>query len=75
MAVTAKFEVQSITQHAWSGNARTVKLNAVSGDENKPWSEYTPSGSIEMQITNPAAFEQFELGKTFLLTFEEQPKK
>lgn len=73
MAVTAKFKVESITHHSWSPNARNVKLGAVSGPENKPWSEYTPSGTIEMQITNPAAFEQFGLGKTFLLTFEEQP--
>lgn len=71
MAVTAKFEVQSITKHKWNPEARTVKLAAVAGDENKPWSIYTPSGSIEMQITNPAAYEEFELGRVFLLTFEE----
>jgi len=34
------------------------------------WSKYTPSGSISMQITNPAAAEAFEQGKTYLVTFE-----
>lgn len=71
MTVTAKFKVEAVTQHAWSQHAKTVKLSAVAGEENKPWSEYTPSGTIELQITNPAAHSQFALGKTFLLTFEE----
>lgn len=78
MNVTAKFEVQSITEHAWSQtykgeeiHPRTVKLQAVygTGQENKSWSEATPSGSIEMMITNPAAFEQFKLGAQVYLTF------
>lgn len=71
MHVTAKFEVQSITEHQWSPKARTVKLAAVygNGEENKSWSEATPSGSIEMLITNPAAYEQFHLGAEVYLTF------
>lgn len=72
MNVTAKFQVQSVTRHSWNKEAVTVKLSAVSGKENEPWSKYTPSGSLEMQIDNPPAAEVFELGKTFLLTFEPQ---
>lgn len=77
--VTAKFDVQSVTEHAWTQtykgeqvHPRTVKLCAVYGEgaENKSWSEATPSGSIEMLVTNPAAFEQFKLGAKVLISFD-----
>ncbi len=32
---------------------------------NKSWSKWTPSGELRMTITNPAAFEQIQRGKTF----------
>lgn len=70
MVVTAKFQVQSVKHVSWNRMARIVELQAVSGDENKPWSQYTPSGTITMQIDNPPAAAAFELGRTFLLTFE-----
>lgn len=47
----------------------TVKLTAVHGEANKPWSVYTPSGVIEMTINNPAAYEQFKLGQEFFIDF------
>lgn len=68
--VTAKFFVKSITRHAHQPLAAQVELSAVSrGEENKAWSQYTPSGTMTMYITNPDAIEQFELGKEYLVTF------
>lgn len=40
------------------------------GEANKEWSKWTPQGEIKMTITNPAAFEQFDLGGVYRLTFE-----
>lgn len=71
--VTAKFKVNKVT--AFDGNYRQVELAPVySSDKASPnysWSQATPCGKIEMTITNPGAFEQMGIGKTFLLTFEE----
>lgn len=46
-----------------------VKLLAVSGDGNKEWSAATPSGLIEMTISNPDAYDRFELGKSYFVDF------
>ncbi len=46
-----------------------VKFQAVSGEENKEWSKWTPSGELRIQITNPAALAQFEVGKDYFLDF------
>lgn len=47
----------------------TVKLTAVMGEENKPWSQYTPSGSVEIAITNPDAVKQFTVGGLYFVDF------
>ena len=73
MTVTAKFVCNSVTDY---GNYRRIELSPVfSSDKSSPnysWSQATPSGKLEMTITNPGAFEQFAVGKSFLLTFEPQ---
>lgn len=70
--VTAKFKVQQVSDF---GAYRQVFLSPVySPDKASPnysWSQYTPSGKMEMTITNPGAYEQFAVGKSFLMTFEE----
>lgn len=69
--VTAKFSVTHVSDY---GTYRQVFLNPVySSDKSSPnysWSQYTPSGKLEMTITNPTAYEQFVPGKVFLMTFE-----
>lgn len=79
MKVIAKFRViEKKNMVGWSHGAQPVSptchvvLSAVSGDtpENKTWARYTPSGRIEMQIDNPDAYDAFELGAEYLLTFE-----
>jgi len=62
MKVRAKFFVNAIEQYAAPADSGSVKLcanNSKEGD-NKDWSMYTPSGSIQMMITNPSAFEFFK---------------
>lgn len=83
--VRAKFRCTSKTSRTSAGSygepkpvdTEEVTLNAVSGEENKEWSKWTPSGELRMQITNPAALAQFEVGKDYFLDFspaEETPK-
>ena len=40
---------------------------------NYEWSVATPSGYIELAITNEAAFSKFEPGREYLLTFDLVP--
>ncbi|WP_065091626.1 hypothetical protein [Rhizobium leucaenae] len=39
------------------------------GKDNESWSKYTPSGKIEMSITNPAAIDRLEKGKAYFVDF------
>ncbi len=41
--------------------------------ENQRFTKYTPWGSIEMGIDNPAALEQFEVGKNYYIDFSPAP--
>ena len=82
MTVQAKFRCtanrvpvtvrQSMSLSGAAEECRAIHFVAAYGDgeENKTWSRWTPSGSMEMWVTNPAAFEQFEEGKDYILTFE-----
>lgn len=60
--------------------AASVKLGAVyateetGSDEDIRFSLATPSGTIEMNITNPDALEQFQPGDEFYVRFERVPK-
>lgn len=74
MSVVAKMRLLRCTEHAGSsGNtgSREVVLNAVAGEENKPWSIWTPSGELRLCVNNPACFPHFKLGKTYLVTLTE----
>lgn len=77
MSVRAKFQVTNVVQNTgWNNGPHetsTVVLSAVSNETNKTWSKWTPSGKLEMQINNPEALKQFEIGKFFFLDFTEAP--
>jgi hypothetical protein len=55
-----------------------VTLHPVYSDDksnpNYTWSQATPSGEVRLYISNPAAHEAFELGKTYLVTFAPVPE-
>lgn len=78
MSVRAKFQVTEVRQATgWSNGPHetsTVVLSAVSGEENKTWSKWTPGGRLEMQINNPAALEQFKIGEFYFLDFTPVPR-
>lgn len=68
---TRKAQVRSASGYGSPGpvDQEEVTLSAVMGDENKKWSRYTPSGHLEMTITNPVALARFEVGKDYYLDF------
>lgn len=55
----------------------TVRLDAVYSDdkasENYSFSEATPSAQVVMTISNPDAFQAFELNKEYYVDFTEAP--
>jgi hypothetical protein len=69
MSVRAKFRVE-LKDPGEQGN---VTLRPVYSDdpnhENKSFWDATPAGEIQMWISNPAAFSQFELGKEYYIDF------
>jgi hypothetical protein len=71
MQVTSRFKVNKITHNAATPGQvhATIDLVAVSGPGNETWSKYTPSGMIQIAITNPAAIGAFEIGKTYQVDF------
>lgn len=75
--VRAKFFVTEI-KHTCSNSPgetfATITMAPVyQGKDGKPanaeWSKYTPSGKLEMCVTNPAAVEKFEVGKSYFIDF------
>lgn len=70
--VTAKFKVQNV--NCYEGYRQVTLAPVYSSDKTSPnysWSQATPSGELKMTITNPGAYEQFAVGKTYFMTFEE----
>jgi len=39
-------------------------------EENANWSAWTPSGSIQLTITNPLAIDELQVGKSYLIGFQ-----
>ena len=64
----AKFRVTEITQ---TESTEKLKLEPVrdGSPENKEFFKWTPAGFIELQVVNPDAAKQFEIGKEFYVDF------
>lgn len=72
MAVRGKFKLAESTQVDYNPEVRKLKFHAVSNDgteENAKFHKYTPCGEILMTVDNPAASEQFEIGKQYYVDF------
>ena len=68
MVITAKFKVESILKKCdWEQVTLVPVYSNDPKSENYSWSKYTPSGKLEMCITNPDA--KFEVGSDYILTF------
>lgn len=67
--VRAKFVCQAVTNFV--GRQAKVTLTPVTGgsEENKSFWAYTPSGQIEMTITNPDAVDHFQPGQEYYVDF------
>lgn len=70
--IVARFYVQSFTKKA--GDTATVLLQPAMSKENARWSQYTPSGRIEMELTRKASGARTALeemvGKECLVTMD-----
>jgi len=76
--ITAKFRCTRVTE-SWSEpdyQAKEIVLEAITtsdpNDPNKAWSDATPSGKMEMIITNREAFDQFSVGAEYYITLTRQ---
>lgn len=69
--VRGKFKVTKITHHHGYGQNAEVTLSAVytGSPEDNTYAAATPSGTIQMTITNPAAIEKLPLGESFYVDF------
>lgn len=70
MQVRAKFYVSAVTEHSGDSVARTIKMSAAYDDgipENQRFHKSTPSGTLEMYVTNPEAIKALEVGKFYYL--------
>lgn len=68
MAVRAKMTVTGIEDGTYVEGKRATFYAVYDSDPASPnheWSKWTPWGKLELDITNPAAFDQFEIGKTY----------
>lgn len=87
MQTRCKFQVQEVAQVAWhvitkkdepKRYAERIKLNAVygsePGSENQSFSEATPSGTLEIFVTNPQVVGTFEPGGYYYLDLIPTPK-
>ncbi len=76
-SVRCKFYCTSVAQTAGQPNSQTgpkaevtqeqITLAPVYGEENKPWSKFTPCGSMQLTITNPDAIGAFKPGEVYLI--------
>lgn len=74
--VRAKFVCTSIKSVNWSPTLKVYGFSAVGDDgipENKRYHKYTPSGTIELSVDNPAVDGFYELGKSYYLDFTPVP--
>lgn len=73
MSVKARFYVSQVTRFANAQNINVV-LHPVTRktEDNVDWSKFTPSGKIELSVTNESTAEWFEkhLGKDVAISFE-----
>lgn len=76
--VRAKFTLQTIETHEYrpGSSSKYLVFNATYDQtipEDQRFSKATPSGTLRMQVDNPAAVERFEPGKAYYLDFTPVP--
>lgn len=68
--VRAKFKVESVTTFA---NGAAVNMNPVTSgsEENKTFYQYTPGGSLKLEVVSPETAKQFIPGKEYYIDITE----
>lgn len=75
MTVRAKMKLSEIRTSSWNKNSpvfTTLRFNCqydTNIPEDQRFQKATPSGFCEMQVDNPAALSQFELGGDYYIDF------
>lgn len=75
MSTRAKFKLTEIRESKWhkdSPSCKVLKFSTQYDDtipEDQRFQKATPSGTCEMQIDNPAALAQFQLGADYYVDF------
>ena len=74
MSVRAKFMLTERTEQSYGGDHKSVKFVFTpqydpSIEEDRRFAKASPSGRFEIQVDNPAAIQQFELGKQYYVDF------
>ena len=75
--IRGKFVLESVKTVSWNQTGKELAFRAVSNDgtpENDRFHQYTPSGTITMFVDNPAALDEFVLGREFYVDFTLVPK-
>lgn len=74
--VRAKFKCINIDAQFHGTENVTFEPRYEDGDEavNKAWSEATPTGKLEMTITNPALLGHYQAGKQYFIDIELAPE-
>ena len=74
MTVRATMHLKSETTYEWGGKKLTFETRYDhSIPEDQRFQKATPTGSIDMQIDNPSALEQFKLGGDYYVDFSAVP--
>lgn len=66
MKTVAKFKLEELAMR--ENDTRVAKFRATTADAD--WSKFTPAGTLEIWVTNPAC--EFNVGKIYTLTLEEE---
>jgi hypothetical protein len=69
--VRAKMFVAEVGQTTYGG--KLVMRPVTRGDDNKAWSQATPSGELTLTIRNELAMERFRVGDEWFLDFTKVP--
>ena len=71
MNILAKINVSEVRKTAYGESFTAAPVySSDPNDPNKTFSDATPSGKIELSITNKAAHGFFQAGHEYLVTFE-----
>lgn len=71
MTIRAKFQVQGVKRTIYGESIELAAVNGKDGSANAAWSKATPSGKLEMHISNPDAQGRFEPGRFYFLDITE----